>query len=384
MNRGVNHRGGLKAAWILPCFFVTLILMLVQPGYCADPSRTSPATPAASSPAFTPGKVPTEEEVSTVKDKFRDEMDAYRKNVSQLFADSDFDALDALADKARTTKARFPANGEWQIMEFYLAMDCRKKDPESTWQLHDDTLKKWVAAKPQSVTALMAQASFLTKYAWRARGDDYGDKVTADGWRLFRERLERAQSALTLAEGLKQKCPMWWRNQMVVALGMDWDRGKFEKLYAEAKAFDPDFIAYDIRLAQYLMPRWHGEPGDWEAAAEREISRPGLGLEGYARVVMEQVGYYENIFRDSKASWPKTRDGLEEMRRKYPEWHGLANMYALLACLAGDRPTAQKLFTEIGLQIELGAWYSKWNFIRYWKWAHDDKNTETIEYHRGN
>ena len=167
---------------------------------------------------------------------------------------------------------------------------------------------------------------------------------------------------------------------MVVALGEGWERARYEKLYAEAKAFEPEFFAYDIRHAEYLMPRWHGEPGDWEAAAEKDIARPGLGLEGYARVVMDQNPYYKNIFRDSKASWPKTRAGLEAMRRKYPEWHQLVNKYALLACLARDRPTAQKLFAEIGGRIDGNTWYSQPEFIRYRNWTYDEKDTEVLEY----
>ncbi|MDQ3621744.1 MAG: hypothetical protein M3463_04540 [Verrucomicrobiota bacterium] len=101
--------------------------------------------------------------------------------------------------------------------------------------------------------------------------------------------------------------------------------------------------------AYSLLPRWHGEPGDWEAHAEQASARPdGLGVETYARIVINLRRYHENIFRETKASWPKTREGLEQLRKKYPTSLEILSNSALLATLAEDRPLAKEMFDRLG------------------------------------
>ena len=314
--------------------------------------------------------------IEMVRDEPSKAAEAYRLRTRQLYNNSRFDELEALADKARRDKTRL-ANGSWEIFHFYDCFDCREDEPESMWQLHDRIHQAWIAAKPQSITARVAYAGFLITYAWHARGSGYADKVTKEGWRLFGERLAESQKTLFAAKDLDPKCPMWWRYQMTVARGQGWDRTQLDELFAEAKAFEPEFWSYDVERAYCLLPRWHGQPGDWEADAEKEIDRAGgLGVEGYARVISRQRGYYDNIFRESKASWPKARDGFEEMRRKYPESREILNVYVQLACLAGDRELARKLFEEIGGQIHPNSWHDKNDFIRSRNWAYGEPESK--------
>jgi len=155
-----------------------------------------------------------------------------------------------------------------------------------------------------------------------------------------------------------------------VALGQGWSRSDYENIFTEAKAFEPQCWDYDVARAHYLLPRWHGQPGDWEYATDEETKRPGgLGMEIYARVVSVQRGYYKNIFQESTASWPKTCEGFEVMRKRYPESLEILSAYCQLACLAGDRPQARKLFDELGNSVMQYIWGSKDNFLKYRAWA---------------
>ena len=352
-----------------------LVLLLVALGFsvCHAEEKSTVESP---SPIKGP-PLPVLEVIE--QDKPTEEINAYRQQARQLYNESRFDELEALAAKARTTKARF-GNGSWAISEFYGSFDCRDEEPESAWQLHDRIHRHWIEAQPQSITARVAHAGFLVSYAWRARGSDYADAVKEEGWRLFAKRLAEAQTVLTAARKLEAKCPLWWSFQMAVALGEDWDGARYDALFAEAKAFEPEFWNYDLKRAYYLLPRWHGEPGDWEEAAEKELARPGLGAEAYARVVLQQRRYSEtNVFRETKASWPKTREGLEILRQKYPGSLDILTHCAQLAYLAGDRPTAQKLFTEIGGRYYQPAWKDKARFIRLRTWAYDEPPPATAK-----
>lgn len=357
-----------------PC--VLVLLVLVESGFSADQPKAKPETPttktgAAESPASVAAKAPPLPALEIVGEKSSDEMTAYRLHIRQLYNESRFAELEAAAEKARANKARF-GNGSWEIYQFYQALECPRKESESVWQFHDNIHKKWIEAMPESITARVVHAEYFVDYGWHARGSGYANTVKEEDWRLLKERLAEAQKVLSEAKKLKSKCVMWWSVQMTVALGADWERAEYEKLFAEAKAFEPEFWNFDTKRAYYLLPRWHGEPGDWEAAAEKDVERAGLGLEAYARVVMAQRSFYTSIFQETKASWPKTHDGMEILRRKYPESLGILNDYVQLACLAGDRPVARKLFEEIGGHFYSKGWSSQDAFFRFRNWAYED------------
>jgi hypothetical protein len=155
------------------------------------------------------------------------------------------------------------------------------------WQLHDRIHQDWIAQFPTSITARVAYADFLREYAWHARGTGFADKVTEEGWRLFGERLESARKTLAEARELTDKDVFWWEVALGVARGQQLPKNAYDQLLEEGKAFEPKFCGYDIARASSLLPRWYGEPGDWEAYAEQAAERPdGLGAEIYARIVM--------------------------------------------------------------------------------------------------
>src|ERR1043166_1423971 len=308
--------------------------------------------------------------VQTVEDKILNEIWQFAGKTRSLYNASRFNELEALANQLRTEHGRF-ANGSWKLRHFYEALRCRVEEPESMWQLHETIHKNWDAAKPRSITAYVAHADFLIEYAWHARGSKFANKVTKEGWRLFEQRLAEAKQLLDASAVFEPKCPMWWSCALRVALGQGWSWDDYERLFQEAKAFDPQWWYYDMGKATYLMPRWHGNEGDWEYAASLEVNRPGgLGAETYARVVNDMSGYYDNVFSESKASWPLTREGFELMRQKYPESLEISSAYTRLACLAGERALARKLFDELGGRMLTSIWRDQDNFRRFRNWAY--------------
>jgi hypothetical protein len=302
-------------------------------------------------------------------DKIRNEEVAFRYETRKFYNSRKFDELEKRADALRTSKARF-GNGSWKLFQFYDALGCRDDEPETMWQLHEQIHQDWEKAMPHSVTARIAHANFLYDYAFHARGHGYANTVTRQGWQLFAQRLAQAHKILDEIKDWAPKCPMWFKVYLQVALGEGWNRSDYEALFTKAKAFEPEFWSYDISRSIYLMPRWHGQPGDWEYATDEETKRPdGLGMEIYARVVSSQRGYYKNIFQESNASWPKTAQGFELMRQRYPGSLEILSVYCQLACVAGDRPLAKKLFDELGDSVMQDIWESTDNFVRYRAWA---------------
>jgi hypothetical protein len=308
--------------------------------------------------------------IKETKDKITTDIWEFRLKTRSLYNASKFDELEALAAQIRTDRTRF-GSGSWKILQFYESLACRPDEPESMWQLHERIHENWDTAKPRSITAYVAHARFLTEYAWHARGTGYSNTVTKEGWHLFAQRLAKAKEFLDKSTDFEPKCPMWWHTRMTVAKGQGWRRDDFENLFQEAKAFEPQFWGYDVAKAVYLLPRWYGQPGEWEYTVTLELNRPkGLGLETYSRVVNALSEYYKNIFRETHASWPQTRDGFELMRQRYPDSLRILSEYCQLACLADDRVRARKLFDELGGRMIADIWGDQKNFRHYRNWAY--------------
>jgi hypothetical protein len=296
-------------------------------------------------------------------------MTAYGRETIQLFNGRNFKQLEARANEARETKAKF-GNGTWKLTDFYSSLACREDAPEATWQHHEKILQEWGKIFPDSITARVAHADYLDHYAWHARGNGYANEVTEEGKKLFTQRLEAAKIILDQSKSLEPNCPVWWQVMMKVAIDQAWKKGDFEKLYEEAKTVEPTYFMYDFANMKYLMPDWYGSPGEWEAAAEKEIDRPaGLGLAGYGRMICEMRGYYDDLFAESKASWQKANQGCEILHAEYPDSAEILNEWCRLACVAGDKPVAKKLFALIGGKIVLYCWggqRKRFNQLKLW------------------
>jgi hypothetical protein len=308
-----------------------------------------------------------------VQDPVLQEITKFRAETRPHYNNSNFDKLEKIAEEARAGKGVFD-NGSWKIYQFYTSLTCREEEPEEMWQLHDRIHLAWTAAKPDSITAKIAHADFFVAYAWHARGHGYADKVTKENWKLFATRLTKAVKILDDAKKLQPKDPYFWTVLLAAGQGLGWEKENFDAIVAEAVAQDPCFFSVDQTRANMLLPRWFGQPGDWEAYAQQASERPnGLGAEIYARIVMHLSGYYDNVFSETKASWPRTREGLLMMRKKYPKSIEILSMNARMAAIAGDREFARESFDLLGDQYLSSVWQKPDRFVSCRTWAQTGK-----------
>jgi hypothetical protein len=214
---------------------------------------------------------------------------AFRVTVRNLFNEEGFDQLDEIAGNVRAQKSRF-TGGAWKLHDLYFA----PQEPgsltatDATWNAHFQRLQRWIARNPDSITPRVALAAAYIRFAWKARGSGSADKVTAEAWKLFGERVKKAQDVLAQSKSLSTKDPEWYRTMQTVALAQGWDHKQAEQLLAEANSLEPGYYYFDEAYANYLLPKWYGKPGESEEFAQTIAERIG-GAEGdsiYFRVAL--------------------------------------------------------------------------------------------------
>ncbi|TAG09808.1 MAG: DUF4034 domain-containing protein [Verrucomicrobia bacterium] len=291
-----------------------------------------------------------------------------RSAVLALLEKRDFIALEKRASDLRTQNSRYE-NGAWKLDHFYQAILLDRTASSELWMPREALHRAWSEAFPQSVTAQSAESAFWLEYAWHARGSGFANEVSPEQWQEFESRLARARERLMASLG---DCPQRDLIFMRIALASQSSVATFRQLFENAKMREPSYLAHDLMQAQFLMTDWYGEPGDWEAAALAEINRPsGLGVSGYALVVRDRRPFFDDVFRDTQASWALTRQGFEQLTQAHPASLELLNAYARLACIAQDADLAHSLFEKIDNRIVLESWGERKRFVQMRNWARD-------------
>jgi hypothetical protein len=308
--------------------------------------------------------------VATIEAKELDEIS--NKSVTLLEA-KEYDKLDAFAAMLRSSKQSW-ATGHWKLANIYSGL-TPKGTSDAAWDARLSALRNWIAARTNSITARVALAYVLVDYAWNARGSGWADTVADEGWRLFDQRLKRAMQVLDDAKGIKELCPIYWSVRMRAALGLQTSKAEFDELFRKATNATPDYHAFYLRRAIFLLPRWNGDPGEWEADLEKSADRIA-GDKGdmlYAQVVwcLHQSVGSTNMFKEYNLSWPRINKGLETIERQFPDSLDAKSERAYLAVLARDRIAARKCFERLDGKVDLAIWKSEANFVRLAHWTYD-------------
>ena len=345
-----------------------------------NPPEAQSATPgekkAVSSSAFS-----AEQDPAFLGEAAVGAITSYQAAIRQELLQEKYDKLEKLGAELRRSKARFPG-GAWKLNKFYQGLN-RPVDEgnvsEHEWIIYLPRLQKWLTKYPKSVTARIALGGAYTEYAWSARGKGFADTVTAEGWRLHRERLLLAKKTLEEARQLPEKCPQWYAEMETIAMGQGWERPDFEKLFEEAIAYEPEYHYFYTYKADYLLPRWHGEAGDVEKFADETAARQRgeYGSILYYLIVSQVARIYRSkTFAETAFSWPRTKQGFQEVEKKFGLNASHINGYCRLAGWANDRKTAQEMLKRIGDRWEPSQWGTQKNFDDFKAWA----NVSSLKY----
>ena len=280
-----------------------------------------------------------------------------------------FDNLDRMAAQYRSEKSRFPGGG-WKLTAFYGALDAPQITDKDTRE-HLEHLRHWIAERPESITARVALATSLHRWAWVARGNGGADTVTPEGWRLFGERIDESLKVLKAAANLHEQCPQWYSEMMIVGLAQSWDAKRMEEIFDQGIQFEPGYFRLYKQYANYLLPKWDGKPGDASAFAKTAADNVG-GEQGdviYFHIATAVIGKNGKGFGVHEMDWPRIQRGYQALTAQYGATGWLKNEIAYFAYEYRDAAFARQQFDLIGDHWARSVWRDRVYFDRARDWA---------------
>ncbi len=289
----------------------------------------------------------------------------------QILARGDYQRIEQEATRMRQQQPRF-IDGLWAVTDFFEGLSHPLEDSKAGWEAVISSLTKWRADFPDSTTARTALALAY---------DDFGDGMEDSKEKIEPMVLWKCKQEV---QPLLDSIPKGDRMPSVYACLVGQVKGegakeKVDALVSECRSRWPEY--WGVYFAAAAKIQEVGEEGDWEAWLDGITKNDTpLNRELYARVVWSHCGrhnIYAKVFQENKVSWPRTKAGFEEMRRRYPKsWWNLNN-YAQLAAFADDKETAYEIFQDFGSHVTLDLWLSWTNYQHYMDWVNSPDKTTT-------
>ena len=275
------------------------------------------------------------------------EYNALGAQARALLQAEKYDQIESIAAQLLSSRAQFRGGG-WKLPAFALSL-CEAPDyGEASWKSHNQMLLNWHARHPESKLATLMLARSWGEGAYSARGGEYAYKVKPKQWSGMNRRLQAAAPLFAASMSDIKRTPLMFSGLQQWALLGQVPRPVYETAWKQAEAAFPGYTPFYVDKALFLMPRWYGAPGEWEAFATNSADKIG-GVKGdmlYATIVENQSENYDADFlHNSAVSWPRTKRGLKALIANSGDPVGAATLAQRLAAIAQDSPFARELFS---------------------------------------
>jgi hypothetical protein len=287
---------------------------------------------------------------------------------SDLIAEK-FDDLERMANDYRASKSRVPG-GEWRLRLFYTALDAPQQTDKDTLD-HLAHLERWMKAHPESITPRIALATSLHRWAWVARGNGLASTVTPEGWRLFDERIKEAQVVLEGSANIHTMCPQWYSEMMTVGLAQSWDAKRVKENFERGIQFEPGYYYLYLQYANYLLPKWDGNPEDASKFAKSSADRLGgeVGDLLYFQIATVLIKRGDGDFPIKEMDWARIQRGYQALATQYGVDRRTKNQLAFMAYKYRDVNVSRQQFALIGDDWARGVWRDRKFFDRARDWS---------------
>jgi hypothetical protein len=273
------------------------------------------------------------------------ERTAIYDQVKTAVDSKDYAALNAMAEKYRTRRARTPS-GTWKLAYFYYGVlgHLPAENPGAKClRIGDGVFADWIAADPEAAAPYIAQAAALTGYGRCLRGGAYASATVPDAVAAMLEQVHKARDVLERHRDVASIDPQYYA-EWIDILQVDTRPGDdIDAVLDEATKREPYYHQTYFSAARYLLPQWHGRPGDIDRlaryAADRSAGDDGEGA--YVRVFWSLEDCH--CFHLADTDWPKLKDAMRDVMKAYPNDWNAAN-FARFSCAASDTPAMGEFF----------------------------------------
>jgi hypothetical protein len=279
------------------------------------------------------------------------------------FWTGDFAALDKENERLKHGKHLYPDGGaERESFDRGLgAVIDNKVDHNEPYLRELEALTlEWATEHPTSSLAHVLHARVLVAHAWSYRGNGYAKDVPPEAWADFRNYLQRAAKYLQDHADVALTDSSAHDLLLTIGTGLSWDRDTLKAIQQEGLKRNPDDVILYFAMLKPLLPKWGGNLKALDRyireATQQTQAEYGMGMYArlYSAAADEDFGHA--LFEDSLVDWPTMKKGYEDMQARFPNSPARRNHFALMACLAKDRPTLVALLAELGRNIDASKW----------------------------
>lgn len=309
---------------------------------------------------------------------YAEDRDKIRDKASTFMRSQQFDQFETLVKDLRTSNVK--TDGGWsELGDAYSGADAGLKyvEQEQGVEAVHKLLTQWKKLKPDSLAEVVVEANYGITAAWEARGSGWASSVRESQWNVFHNEMLHARQALDEAGKITGVFdPQILAVRARIAKGLGPDRDDIKDIVGQAITKCPDYEPIYDNVAELLLPRWYGKPGDVERFAEDMAKKlpPPTGDIIYARIAMMVRGYEgKDFYKNSAFKYPRLLSAYKTLIKAYP--NGASNRRELFffAALAKDSDTSRQMLAEIGdkwppARIE-SVWGSQGRFESYKAWA---------------
>lgn len=261
------------------------------------------------------------------------------------FLQEDFKALVQAATSWKDGRCLL-SSGESRI-GYWLSGFTKAFKYRQDWQASLIQIEKFKAAYPGSVLPALAEARYWSDYANNARGFGVASTVSPEGWKLFRERLEKSESILMKIQAKAGEWPQWYLQLIRVQSLLGRPKEALEKTFLDGIKKYPEFLPIYMERSYYLEPRWGGSWAAVDTMVQLAVGnvRRESKAATYTRMYWATAKLASSpdvFFSETKVVWSRMRDGFTDLLKSYPDSAWLGNNFLFYACVAGD----QKAYKE--------------------------------------
>lgn len=274
----------------------------------------------------------------------------------------DFEALERLYAQAQTSTAINEFNGRSAVGSVRSGMSSVFKYGDLNgfyFRELEQLTASWARERPRSVLAQLLHARALYARAWHVRGGGYWSTVPEPAKAEFQRLIARALQQITDHAQLLASDTTTHAYLVMIGRSAGWTIAQQRAVVedAVARSTRDELELYD-ELATSMLPKWGGD-GDTLAKFIDEVdtrTRERRGHELYAQLWSKVADNIEgNLFKNTRADWPRVKQGLERSASKYKHgWY--ANRLAYLACQADDRAAMKAALARIDGEPDVQFW----------------------------